>query len=178
MANPRWQATRQLGSRSKPPNTRPRPSARRIPIQAPTVLDSARLAREAESAKAGAHGWFLCRLTFELSWHRRWDARARLAKMYTVPPTGPAWPAVGAQLERGVRLHCGAARTKHGRPEAISAGLAMARRSWGGGDGDSPAARAGAERSHRRSSGGGFEELTFKPDHSFGVCTPGSTCAP
>ena len=44
-------------------------------------------------------------LTFELSWHRRWDARARLAKMYTVPPTGPAWPAVGAQLERGVRLH-------------------------------------------------------------------------
>lgn len=47
----------------------------------------------------------LVRLTFELSWHRRWDARARLAKMYTVPPTGPAWPAVGAQLERGVRLH-------------------------------------------------------------------------
>jgi hypothetical protein len=45
------------------------------------------------------------RLTFELSWHQRWDARARLAKMYRVPPTGPAWPAVGAQLERGVRLH-------------------------------------------------------------------------
>ena len=48
---------------------------------------------------------FLRSLTFELSWHRRWDARARLAKMYRVPPTGPAWPAVGAQLERGVRLH-------------------------------------------------------------------------
>ena len=49
----------------------------------------------------------MCGLTFELSWHRRWDARARLAKMYTVPPTGPEWPAVGAQLERGVRLHRG-----------------------------------------------------------------------
>ncbi len=45
------------------------------------------------------------RLTFELSWHQRWDARARLARMYRVPPTWPAWPAVGAQLERGVRPH-------------------------------------------------------------------------
>ena len=26
--------------------------------------------------------------------------------MYRVPPAGPAWPAVGARLERGVRLHC------------------------------------------------------------------------
>jgi hypothetical protein len=25
--------------------------------------------------------------------------------MYKVPPTWPAWPAVGAQLERGVRPH-------------------------------------------------------------------------
>ena len=48
-------------------------------------------------------------LTFELSWHQRWDARARLAKMYSVPPTGPAWPAVGAQLERGVRQQLGQA---------------------------------------------------------------------
>ncbi len=47
--------------------------------------------------------------TFELSWHRRWDARARLARMYRVPPTWPAWPAVGAQLERGVRRHSAAA---------------------------------------------------------------------
>ena len=46
---------------------------------------------------------FLRSLTFELSWHRRWDARPGLAKMYRVPPAGPAWPAVGAQLERGVR---------------------------------------------------------------------------
>ena len=46
-----------------------------------------------------------CGLTFELSRHQRWDARARLAKMYRVPPTGPAWPAVGARLERGVRQH-------------------------------------------------------------------------
>jgi hypothetical protein len=48
---------------------------------------------------------FQRRITFELSWHQRWDARARLARMYKVPPTWPAWPAVGAQLERGVRPH-------------------------------------------------------------------------
>ncbi len=42
-------------------------------------------------------------LTFELSGRQRQDARARLAKMYRVPPTGPWWPAVGAPLERGVR---------------------------------------------------------------------------
>jgi hypothetical protein len=47
----------------------------------------------------------MCGLTFELSWGRRWDARARLARMYKVLPTWPAWPAVGAQLERGVRRH-------------------------------------------------------------------------
>ena len=46
-------------------------------------------------------------LTFELSRHRWWDARARMAKMYRVPPAGPARPAVGARLERGVR-HCSA----------------------------------------------------------------------
>ena len=28
-----------------------------------------------------------------------------MAKMYRVPPAGPAWHAVGARLERGVR-HC------------------------------------------------------------------------
>jgi hypothetical protein len=44
----------------------------------------------------------LCCLTFELSGRQRQDARARLAKMYRVPPTGPWWPAVGAPLERGV----------------------------------------------------------------------------
>ena len=58
----------------------------------------------------------LCGLTFELSWHRRWDARARLAKMYSVPPTGPAWPAVGAQLERGVRQRCARCETVVGLP--------------------------------------------------------------
>ena len=47
----------------------------------------------------------LCGLTFELSRHQRCDARARVAKMYRVPPAGPAWHAVGARLERGVRLH-------------------------------------------------------------------------
>ena len=50
-------------------------------------------------------GWFWRCLTFELSRHQRCDARARVAKMYSVPPAGPAWHAVGARLERGVR-HC------------------------------------------------------------------------
>ena len=45
-------------------------------------------------------------LTFELRGRQRWDARARLAKMYRVPLTGPAWPAVGAPFERGVRPQC------------------------------------------------------------------------
>ena len=43
--------------------------------------------------------------TFELRRDQRQDARARLAKMYRVPPTGPWWPAVGPRLERGVRPH-------------------------------------------------------------------------
>ena len=45
----------------------------------------------------------LRRLTFELSWHRRWDARPGLAKMYRVPPDRAWWPAAGAPLERVVR---------------------------------------------------------------------------
>ena len=47
---------------------------------------------------------FVCGLTCELSRHRRWDARPRRQKMYTVPVAGAWWPAVGARLERGVRL--------------------------------------------------------------------------
>ena len=43
------------------------------------------------------------RLTFELTGHRRWDARPGLAKMYRVPPDRAWWPAVGAPVERGVR---------------------------------------------------------------------------
>ena len=50
---------------------------------------------------------FLRCLTFELSRHQRCDARARVAKMYRVPPAGPAWHAVGARLERGVRHQFG-----------------------------------------------------------------------
>ena len=42
-------------------------------------------------------------LTFELRRDQRRDARARLAKMYRVPPDRAWWPAVGARLERGVR---------------------------------------------------------------------------
>ena len=52
------------------------------------------------------NAWVFRGLTFELSWRQRWATRARWAKMYRVPPTGPAWPAVGAQLERGVRPRC------------------------------------------------------------------------
>ena len=46
---------------------------------------------------------FLRGLTFELSGRQRQDASARTAKMYRVPPAGPAWHGVGARLERGVR---------------------------------------------------------------------------
>ena len=49
-----------------------------------------------------------CALTFELRRDQRQDARARLAKMYRVPPGGPWWPAVGPRLERGVRHHSAA----------------------------------------------------------------------
>ena len=58
---------------------------------------------EREREQTGGRFW-RC-LTFELSRHQRCDARARMAKMYRVPPAGPARHAVGARLERGVR-HC------------------------------------------------------------------------
>ena len=45
-------------------------------------------------------------LTFELSRHQRCGARARTARMYSVLLAGPAWHAVGARLERGVRPRC------------------------------------------------------------------------
>ena len=48
-------------------------------------------------------------LTFELSGRRRRDASAWTAKMYRVLPSGRWWPAVGAPLERGVRLQWGCA---------------------------------------------------------------------
>ena len=44
-------------------------------------------------------------LTFEVSWHQRQDARPEPQKMYTVPVARAWWPAVGAQLDRGVRRH-------------------------------------------------------------------------
>ena len=65
-------------------------------------------------------GIVLCGLTFELSWHRRWDARPGLAKMYRVPPARAWWPAVGAQLERGVRPHSGANGWLHGAHAATA----------------------------------------------------------
>ena len=39
-----------------------------------------------------------------------------MQKMYSVPPTGPAWPAVGAQLERGVRQRCARGVAELGLP--------------------------------------------------------------
>ena len=47
----------------------------------------------------------LSQLTFEVSWHQRQDARPEPQKMYTVPVARAWWPAVGAQLDRGVRRH-------------------------------------------------------------------------
>jgi len=44
------------------------------------------------------------RLTFELSGCQRQDARPGPVKMHRVPPARAWWPAVGAPLERGVRL--------------------------------------------------------------------------
>ena len=65
--------------------------------------------------------WFLRSLTFELSRHRRWDARPGLAKMYRVPPDRAWWPAVGARLERGVRPHKAADECIHGADAATGA---------------------------------------------------------
>jgi len=61
----------------------------------------------------------LCGLTFELSGRRRQDARARLAKMYRVPPDRAWWPAVGAPLERGVRPHSVTARLPYAQARLI-----------------------------------------------------------
>ena len=49
----------------------------------------------------------LGRLTFEVTDARRQDALARLAKMYSVPPTGPRWPAVARPVDRVVRRQRG-----------------------------------------------------------------------
>ena len=64
----------------------------------------------------GVNGWRTRGLTFELSGRRRQDARARAEKMYTVPRTGPWWPAVGAPLERRVRPHCAICECEMGLP--------------------------------------------------------------
>ena len=50
-----------------------------------------------------------CRLTFELSWRQRRDARPRPQTMCRAPVAWAWWPAVGAPLEQGVRR-----RSAHG----------------------------------------------------------------
>lgn len=40
-------------------------------------------------------------LTLEPSWHRRWDAKHGMAKIYRVPPVRAWRAAAGARLERG-----------------------------------------------------------------------------
>ena len=70
-------------------------------------------------------GHFCC-LTFELRGRQRRDAQARLAKMYCVPLTGPAWPAVGAPLERGVRPRRRCSRLTHACPRRTARRLAGA----------------------------------------------------
>jgi hypothetical protein len=60
------------------------------------------LTRDADAGK--------CSLTFELSGRRRQATRPGPVKMYSVPPARAWWPAVGAPLERRVRLHLARSR--------------------------------------------------------------------
>ena len=57
---------------------------------------------------AEAQKWRLCGLTFELRRHQRRAARARLAKMYRVPPTGPGGPPLVLGLNEGCAPSTGA----------------------------------------------------------------------
>ena len=41
-------------------------------------------------------------LTFELSWHRQWDARARLVKCTAYLRSGPRGPPLGLNLSEGL----------------------------------------------------------------------------
>ena len=44
----------------------------------------------------------LCRITFEVTWRRRRDARPEPQKMYSVPAARAWWHAVGSQVDRVV----------------------------------------------------------------------------
>ena len=60
-----------------------------------------------EEAVEGRHeAQFVVCLTFEVRRGRRWDARPRPQKMYTLPVAGAWRPAVGARLDRRVRPRC------------------------------------------------------------------------
>ena len=95
--------------------------------------------------------------------------------MYSVPPTGPAWPAVGAQLERGVRHQF----ARQGEDLQFATDVAdlggqVRKRpaprcpSWAATG--LPAAACLVDRSCRTSAGGGPEELILK------VSWPGCCC--
>ena len=55
----------------------------------------------------------LRRLTFEVTWRRRRDARPGLRKMYSVPAARAWWHAVGSQVDRVVSLRRRAERGVH-----------------------------------------------------------------
>ena len=85
-------------------------------------------------------------LTFELSRHQRWDARARVAKMYRVPPAGPAGHAVGARFEQGVRPHPAESDLIHDWPQGCHFQAAEASCSWSSQGADYPTALYAAQR--------------------------------
>ena len=80
----------------------------------------------------------------EVSGPQRRDARARWAKMYSVPPTGPWWRAVAGPLDRVVRprrtrsvedLRALEVVPNHSTPEGTAAGARQRVKCTGGGDG-------------------------------------------
>ena len=72
----------------------------------PMVLENCRTAlwlfrstRQGASSAGDRHSAVVCWLTFELTGATRQAAQGRLAKMYSVPPSGPAWTAVACPVE-------------------------------------------------------------------------------
>jgi hypothetical protein len=72
-----------------------------VPARIVGLCQTGRVVRSGMSSELGV--WLMCGLTFEVSWRQRQDAKPKPQKMYTVPVAWAWWPAVGAQLDRGVR---------------------------------------------------------------------------